>query len=172
MKIIGMTISLLLLIYSCQNANPTVTEPENDSTVVDKPITEETWELDSTLAILYDTVGAKHDTAMLLMKDIGQVRSKLRKLMTRFGEEDYERKDILDLLSALKKADDGMMNWMRMFKGVELEEAFYKESDHATIEAYLKEEEAKIEQVHQDMLNSIAEGRAYLKEQKIDPSIK
>jgi hypothetical protein len=62
----------------------------------------------------------------------------------------------------LKKADDGMMNWMHEFKSTELNEAEYKAMSEAAILTYLKGEEEKIEQVHIDMLESIKNGKAFL----------
>lgn len=125
-------------------------------------IQKETWELSTDAADLYQIVGAKHDTAMLLMSNIEGVRSKLRVAM-KVSDIDSVRKDsILTLLTALKKADDGMMNWMHQFKSTELNEKEYKRMTEAVVMRYLKEEEEKIEQVHLDMLESIKNGKAFL----------
>lgn len=127
-----------------------------------KKVKEETWELSADAANLYQIVGEKHDTAMLLMSNIEGVRNKLRAEMKVEGIDKLQKDAILDLLTALKKADDGMMNWMHQFKSTELDEAEYKEMSEAAILAYLKEEEAKIEQVHIDMVESIKSGNAFL----------
>ena len=120
----------------------------------------EEFKLSDAMDALYTTVGEKHDVAMLLMKDIEIVRSKLRIQLKRTKEE-AKKERILNLLTALKKADDGMMTWMREFKNTDLNDEEYKAMSEAEIEAYLKEEEVKIEQVHQDMLSSIKDGKKY-----------
>lgn len=149
MKYLLLMITSLVLI-SCVN---------NESK---KKIKAETWELSADAANLYQVVGEKHDTAMLLMSNIEGVRNKLRLEMKVEGIDKLQKDSILDLLTALKKADDGMMNWMHQFKSTELDEAEYKEMSEAAILAYLKEEEAKIEQVHIDMVESIKSGNAFL----------
>ncbi|MFT5646383.1 MAG: hypothetical protein ACI976_001064 [Aureispira sp.] len=127
-----------------------------------KKVEEETWKLSADAANLYQVVGEKHDTAMLLMSNIEGARNKLRVEMKVEGIDKLQKDSILDLLMALKKADDGMMNWMHQFKNTELNEAEYKRMSEAAILAYLKEEEAKIEQVHIDMVESIKNGNAFL----------
>ncbi|BDS11886.1 hypothetical protein [Aureispira anguillae] len=129
----------------------------------DKTQVEDTadFKLSSQAEDLYQIVGEKHDTAMLLMKNIEQAKSALRLKME--GLETGAEKDaILDLLMALKKADDGMMNWMREFKSTELNDEEYKAMSEQEIMAYLKKEEQKIEQVHIDMLTSIENGKKFL----------
>lgn len=140
------------LLVSCSNPEPS------------KKIEKETWKLNEDAATLYQVVGEKHDTAMLLMTDIEATRSQLR-LRMKTAEIDSLKKDtILNLLTALKKADDGMMNWMHEFKSTELNEEEYKKMSEADIMTYLKDEEQKIEQVHIDMLESIKNGKAFLKQ--------
>jgi hypothetical protein len=123
---------------------------------------QEIWELPADAANLYQIVGEKHDTAMLLMSKIEGARSKLRVAMKVEGVDSLQKDSILNLLTTLKKADDGMMNWMHEFKSTELNEKDYKAMSEADIIAYLKEEEEKIEQVHVDMLESIKNGKAFL----------
>lgn len=110
---------------------------------------------------LYKIVGDKHDVAMKLMGDIERTKSTLRLKMQNL-EAGVQKDSILDLLTELKKADDGMMDWMREFKSTELNEEDYKEMSEEQIMGYLKEEEQKIEQVHKDMLSSIANGKKFL----------
>ena len=107
---------------------------------------------------LYSVVGEKHDTAMLLMKDIGNAQYKLRNSLNETVDS-LQKKKILDLLLALKKADDAMMNWMREFKNKDLDEDMYKSMTEAEIVNYLSKEEVKIEAVHQQMLKSIADAK-------------
>ena len=79
-------------------------------------------------------------------------------------EENEPKKDtILDLLLALNKADDAMMNWMREFKNTDFNEDMYKSMKEEEIMDYLKLEEVKIEKVHRQMLNSIRAAFSFLK---------
>jgi hypothetical protein len=105
----------------------------------------------------YDTVGAKHDTAMLLMKEIASCQYRLRNSLELAKKEgsSAQKEVILEGLLALQKAEDAMMGWMRAFKGVDLEEAFYKNQTEKAVLHYLQEEEIKIEQVHRQMKASI-----------------
>lgn len=138
------------LLISCSN-NQTTEKP-----------TEKTWELPAEAAKLYKVVSVKHDDAMKLMSNIEGARSKLRMEM-KMADVDSLRKDsILTLLTALKRADDGMMSWMNEFKSTELNEDEYKKMSESEILTYLKEEEAKIEQIHLDMSASVDNGNAFL----------
>lgn len=146
---------LLLLITSCLLISC------SDNQTKKKPV-EETWKLPTEAAELYKVVGVKHDDAMLLMSDIEGARSKLRVEMKMANVDSLRKDSILTLLTALKKADDGMMNWMHEFKSTELNEDEYKKMSEAEILTYLKEEEAKIEQIHLDMSASVDNGNAFL----------
>lgn len=153
MKELWMGLLLSCLMIACEDST--------SKSETNNPIEEE-FMLSTQAANLYQIVGEKHDTAMLLMKNIEQVKSALRlKLKSTQGE--VSKDTILDLLTALKKADDGMMDWMHEFKSTELDEETYKAMSEQEIMAYLKEEEIKIEKVHLDMINSIANGKAFLK---------
>lgn len=129
-----------------------------------QPKKEAAWELSEDAANLYQIVGEKHDTAMLLMSNIEGTRSKLRIAMNVSEMDSIQKDSILNLLTALKKADEGMMNWMNAFKSTELNEAEYQAMSETEILTYLKEEEKKIEQVHLDMLESIQKGTAFLEQ--------
>jgi len=124
----------------------------------------EAWALSVNAADLYQVVGEKHDTAMLLMSNIEGVRNKLRVEMKVAAIDSLRKDSILTLLTGLKKADDGMMNWMHEFKSTELDEAEYQAMSEADILAYLKEEEQKIEKVHVDMVESIKSGNTFLEQ--------
>jgi len=123
---------------------------------------EKEWKLSVDATTLYQIVGEKHDTAMLLMSDIERAKNKLRLEMKAVDIDRLRKDSILNLLTKLKKADDGMMNWMHEFKNTVLNEAEYKAMSEAEILSYLKEEEQKIETVHIDMEESIKEGNAFL----------
>ncbi len=123
-----------------------------------KTIEIEAFELSEKAANLYQIVGEKHDTAMLLMKDIAKVQSRLRRLIEKNARSKAIEEQCLEKLTPLAKADKAMMDWMSQFKSTVLHEDFYKNATEEEILDYLKEEEIKIEQVHQTMLKSIAEG--------------
>lgn len=153
MKYIALSIFIpIIFLYSCNQDNTTPnTAPET------------AFLLEPAASELYRIVGAKHDTAMLLMGAIGGMQSALRLELGKIKEEKSPKKDsVLTLLTALKKADDSMMTWMHEFKNTDLNEDEYKAMTPAQIMDYLKSEETKIEQVHQDMLNSIANSKKFL----------
>ena len=64
------------------------------------------------------------------------------------------------LATDLKKADDGMMNWMHQYKGDSLKKLPPKEAIQS-----LTNEKIKIEQVSDDMLKSIEDAQQLLKKQ-------
>ena len=68
-------------------------------------------------------------------------------------------KKALQLSSQLKKADDGMMDWMHRYKGDSLKKLAPEEAIKA-----LTHEKINIEQVSDDMLKSIEEARRFLKQ--------
>lgn len=69
-------------------------------------------------------------------------------------------KKALQLSSQLKKADDGMMDWMHRYKGDSLKKLAPEEAIKA-----LTHEKINIEQVSDDMLKSIEEAQNFLKQQ-------
>ncbi len=140
---------LSVLLNNCTN-----TEPVNKE--------ESSFSLSSKTAELYRIVGEKHDTAMLLMKEIGIGQNRLRIKISNLEEGSLQKDTILDLLLELRKADDAMMNWMREFKNTDLNEDMYKAMKEEEIMDYLKQEELKIENVHQKMLKSIDDAFSFL----------
>lgn len=69
-------------------------------------------------------------------------------------------KNALLLSSQLKKADDGMMDWMHRYKGDSLKKLAPEEAIKA-----LTHEKINIEQVSDDMLKSIEDAQKFLKQQ-------
>jgi hypothetical protein len=69
-------------------------------------------------------------------------------------------KNALLLSSQLKKADDGMMDWMHRYKGDSLKKTAPEEAIKA-----LTREKINIEQVSDDMLKSIEDAQKFLKQQ-------
>ncbi|MFK7796590.1 MAG: hypothetical protein AB8E82_03990 [Aureispira sp.] len=122
----------------------------------------EAYSLPEKMAAYYTVVVAKHDTAMLLMGDIERTQRALRAVLSQ--QEGAAKTNVLEALTFLQKADDGMMTWMHEFKSTALYEEEYKNLSEAEIEGYLQEEEQKIEQVHVEMSSSIAQGKALLEQ--------
>jgi hypothetical protein len=145
MKYLLILTSFSILFFNCNSSN---NEKEQNNAFSLSPVAEH----------LYSVVGEKHDTAMLLMKDIGNARHTLRNSLNE-QVDSLQKLKILDLLLALKKADDAMMNWMREFKNTDLDEDMYKSMSEAEIVNYLSNEEVKIEAVQQQMLKSIAQAK-------------
>lgn len=150
MKNIALSIFIPILFLCSCNQNTPIVSPET------------AFLLPPEASELYRIVGEKHDTAMSLMGNIEGLQSALRLKLGQTKEDNSQKDSVLTLLSALKKADDGMMDWMRGFKNTDLNEDEYKAMSIEEIMAYLKSEETKIEQVHQDMLNSIANSKKFL----------
>ncbi|AYQ33181.1 hypothetical protein [Runella sp. SP2] len=68
-------------------------------------------------------------------------------------------KKAFQLSGQLKKADDGMMDWMHQYKGDSLKKLAPEEAIKA-----LTQEKIKIEQVSDDMLKSMEDAQKYLKQ--------
>lgn len=95
---------------------------------------------------------AIHDEVMPKMGDIHVAKKQLRKLMGE-GTSDSLKTEILELISDLEKADEGMMDWM---------DKWDVPSEEPAMTAYLEKEKIKITKVKEDMLNSIEAANAYL----------
>ncbi|MEL6122452.1 MAG: hypothetical protein AAFR14_01920 [Bacteroidota bacterium] len=104
---------------------------------------------DTPEGLLYQQVMDIHDEVMPQMKDIHQLRKKLRKI-----EGAASNESIQDMLLELQKADDQMMDWMADFKRP-------KEGDSNAM-SYLNTEMSKIEKVRDNMLSTIANGQEIL----------
>lgn len=148
-------IGIIVILGACETPN----NQDETTSIVEE---EKAYSLPTKMATYYTVVVAKHDTAMLLMGDIERTQRALRAVLS--DQEGASKKQILDALTYLQKADDAMMTWMHEFKSTELHEEEYKTLSEAEIERYLQEEEQKIEQVHLDMIASIVQGRALLEQ--------
>jgi flagellin-specific chaperone FliS len=111
---------------------------------------------DSSKNPLYDEVMKIHDDVMPKVADISKLSRQLKK----------ERKEIADSIKLeiydtniqrLTKAEEAMYDWMRAFKLPE---------DEAKVEAYLREEKVKIQEVSDMMLSSIDEAKKLIDEPK------
>ena len=95
---------------------------------------------------------AIHDEVMPKMGDIHVAKKQLRKLMGE-GTSDSLKTEILELISDLEKADEGMMDWM---------DKWDVPTEEPAMTAYLEKEKIKITKVKEDMLNSIEAANAYI----------
>lgn len=141
---------LIPILFSCQTEKST----ENDrskETSIDKR---------------YEEVVAQHDVVMPKISNMEVLQEKLRKKMKALPENaEQEKKEILDLLSLLKKGHDGMFDWMNNFKNKHLDKEFYENSSEAELRAYLNEEERKIKEVGETMLEGIKQSEEYLNQE-------
>ena len=105
---------------------------------------------------LYDEVMVIHDESMLKMGDIYARISDLKELNADSLNPSPYKEEILDAITDLRQADDGMMDWMAQFKepGEEVanEEAM----------AYLEEEKKKIVAVDEAIDESLSQGQALI----------
>ncbi len=109
--------------------------------------------------ILRDEIYAIHDEAMPKTAEIHRLKRQLKKIPDQNIPSEIEKKQILETIVLLEKADDSMMSWMSSFK----EPAkLRKAKSHAEIMVYLNEEKNKISQVRTDMYESIEKARALL----------
>ena len=141
------------LLQACNAPSPTT---ESD---VEAP---EAVQLSEKAAEWYTLVGMTHDTAMVLMAPLERTQMGIRKTLDYVT--DHQRQIALQLLTDLKKAGDGMMDWMHEFKSIELHEEEYQTMTDAQIIDYLKEQNTAMEQIDQAMRSAINEGQSYIRQ--------
>jgi cell division protein ZapA (FtsZ GTPase activity inhibitor) len=102
---------------------------------------------------------AVHDESM---KDLAAMNRVARALKDTLGQLDtsaaavLRRTAILDALSAIKQADEGMNTWMRQY-----ENPSGKPAEQAL--QYLREQKQKIEQNHKDILTATENAKQLIK---------
>lgn len=111
-----------------------------------------------------------HDAVMPKMGQLVSLESAISKRITQLDSIAQKNpkdtsaqaslKKALQLSTQLKKADDGMMDWMHQYKGDSLKKLAPEEAIKA-----LTNEKIKIEQVSDDMLKSIENAQKLLKQQ-------
>jgi len=107
-----------------------------------------------------------HDAVMPKMGELVSLESAISKRIALLNSITHDTsaqsslKKALQLSSQLKKADDGMMDWMHRYKGDSLKKLAPSEAVKA-----LTHEKINIEQVSDDMLKSIEEAQKFLKQQ-------
>jgi hypothetical protein len=105
---------------------------------------------------LESQVMAIHDEVMPKMGDIHMAKKQLRKVMNE-SQNDSLNIEILQLITNLENADEGMMQWMDKW------DLPAKDSEK---KAYLKQEQAKITKVKVDLLSSLEAANQYLSKKK------
>lgn len=155
-KIIAFLFGFVLILTACEGEKPTGNTTKTVEADLNSILTPQS---DS----LYQLVIVKHDEVMPKTADIARLQAKLRRSLVALGEgpKTPERDTILTMLSKLEQADEGMMQWMRDFKSVEVHEDHYEGLPETEILYYLKEEETKIDNVAASMLSSIATAKAW-----------
>lgn len=95
---------------------------------------------------------AIHDEVMPKMGDMHVARKNLRKVLSSTEDEKLKSK-IMEMISDLESADEGMMEWMNNWKVPE------NEPDKT---AYLLEEKDKITKVKIDMISSLKNANSFI----------
>lgn len=93
-----------------------------------------------------------HDEAMKSMADMNRSGRALKQLLPALDSLPARRDSILDVLSAMNRAEEDMMTWMRQ----------YKAPDEQSVEQallYLREQKQKIEQNRQDIRKALEAGK-------------
>ena len=146
MKINLLLVSWVLLIVSCQNQEQARVET-----------------LEKEVMMIHDAVMPKMGELITLedsiSKKIAQTDS-LLKITPNDTTLQIILKQSLTMATQLKKADEGMMNWMHEYKGDSLK----KLPAAQAIQAFTQEK-IKIEQVSDDMLKSMEEAQNFIKPQ-------
>jgi predicted nucleic acid-binding Zn-ribbon protein len=110
---------------------------------------------------LQQEVMAVHDEVMPKMGEIAQLEKSLRKERERLAQlempDSTQMEVLLEEITTLKRANEGMMDWMRNY------EAPSPEQDQAESIAYLNDQMEKIEAVKTDMMESIEHANTLLK---------
>lgn len=145
MKINLLLVSWVLLIASCQNQEQARVET-----------------LEKEVMMIHDAVMPKMGELIMLedsiSKKIAQTDS-LLKITPNDTTLQIILKQSLTMATQLKKADEGMMNWMHEYKGDSLK----KLPASQAIQAFTQEK-IKIEQVSDDMLKSMEEAQNFIKQ--------
>lgn len=145
MKINLLLISGVFLVSACQNEEQAKVE-----------------KLEKEVMMIHDAVMPKMGELVVLKsaisRKIAQTDSLLQTTPSDFSLKQTLRQS-LDMASQLKKADEGMMNWMHEYRSDSLKELPTSQA----IQAFTNEK-IKIEQVSDDMLKSMEQTQNFLKQ--------
>ena len=126
------------------------------------PQKDQAAKLEKEVMMIHDAVMPKMGELISLESAISKRIAKLDSI-TQSNSTDTSSQSSLkkafQLSSQLKKADEGMMDWMHRYKGDSLKKLAPEEAIKA-----LTHEKIKIEQVSDDMLKSIEDAQKYLKQ--------
>ncbi len=110
---------------------------------------------DKKIQVLKNDIQVLHDEVMPKMAEIadleGKVKAQLDNLIADSLSDENAALECQEILADLKKADEGMMQWMGAYQ-MELNGTPEEQID------YLQEEKAKIEMVKNDILSAIERG--------------
>lgn len=145
MKINLLLISGVFLATACQNEEQAQVE-----------------KLEKEVMMIHDAVMPKMGELVALEGSISKKITRLDSLLQITPNDtvlQQSLKQSLTLASQLKKADEGMMDWMHEYKGDSLK----KLPSLQAIQAFIQEK-IKIEQVSDDMLKSMEEAQNFIKQ--------
>lgn len=145
MKINLLLISGVFLVSACQNEEQAKVET-----------------LEKEVMMIHDAVMPKMGELVTLEGSISKKITHLDSLLQIAPNDtalQQSLKQSLTLASQLKKADEGMMDWMHKYKGDSLK----KLPPSQAIQAFTQEK-IKIEQVSDDMLKSMEEAQNFIKQ--------
>lgn len=139
LKRLSLLLSLsLVLLVSCESTDPNHLEQEK----------------------LHDAVMVVHDEVMPRMGEMNKLRKGLKKLVENDASmEEPLKQEIMNAVTALEKADDGMMDWMAAYNKPS---KLRGDKSHEEIMTFLKSEMKKVDKVKEDMLGSIEKAKNLL----------
>lgn len=109
----------------------------------------------------WDEIMAVHDEVMPKMSDINRLSEDLTaRVSTPDSIQMEEQKIIRNHIQGLTNAENGMMDWMGNVRQLDDVRA---ETDHAGVMKYLDEEKKKVDELKQQMLQSIESAETYVK---------
>lgn len=156
--------SVLYLVFlfaslsACINNNDTENPSESttNESSAEQTLEGETWD---------DVIGI-HDEVMPEMSTIGRIKRRVSAyLEEQTSSQPSTKTELLDLLTQLQQAEDGMWDWMYNFQQLEpLQDSL----EHQGILDYLEYERARIVKVKAEMEQSIEAGRALMDKYNIE----
>lgn len=145
---------VLLSFVACENAGTQTNQPSTESTAQSQ-LEAQTW----------DEVIGIHDEVMPEMSTISRIKRRVSAyLEEQTSSQPSSKTELLDLLTQLQQAEDGMWDWMYNFQQLEpLQDSL----DHQGILNYLEYERERIEKVKAEMVQSIKDGRTLMEKYNI-----
>ena len=158
MKSVLYVVFLFVGLSACTNTNvsktPTESNPNENS--AQQTLEAETW----------DQVIGIHDEVMPEMSTIGRIKRRVSAyLEEQTTTQPSSKTELLDLLTQLQQAEDGMWDWMYNFQQLEpLQDSL----EHQGVLDYLEYERTRIVKVKAEMEESIKAGRALMEKYNIE----